>query len=163
MLREVSRAPGQKKTALLAFLEGRSFQVLPTDELSETLADKYIEEKIVPDRYRDDALHIAIASVHNLDVIVSWNFEHLVKVKTRREVQGVNTMMGYRTIDIAPLRRWLKMKEPRPMREIHEIQEALYEEEKGLSRKERIAKIHREAKELMDQYGLQFKTVKKAA
>ena len=48
-------------------------------------------------------------------------------------------------------------KEPRPMREIHEIQERLYEEEKGLSGKERIAKIHKEAREVIEKYGLKFK------
>jgi hypothetical protein len=47
-------------------------------------------------------------------------------------------------------------KEPRPMREIHEIQERLYEEEKNLSSKERIAKIHKEAAELIKKYNLKF-------
>ena len=48
-------------------------------------------------------------------------------------------------------------REPKPMREIHEIQERLYEEEKGLSSKERIAKIRKEAQQLIDKYGLKFK------
>ncbi|MBU0693871.1 MAG: hypothetical protein KKC11_04305 [Candidatus Omnitrophica bacterium] len=48
-------------------------------------------------------------------------------------------------------------KEPKPMREIHEIQERLYEEEKDLSAKERIAKIHKEAQELINKYGLKFR------
>lgn len=48
-------------------------------------------------------------------------------------------------------------KEPRPMREIHEIQEKLYEEEKGLSAKERIAKIHKEAQEAIKKYGIKLK------
>ena len=68
---------------------------------AEFLAEKYIDEGVIPVRHRDDALHIAIATVNNFDVIVSWNFEHMVKTKTRREVQGVNTLMGYRFIDIA--------------------------------------------------------------
>jgi len=48
-------------------------------------------------------------------------------------------------------------KEPKPMREIHAIQEKLYDEEKGLSDKERIAKIHKEAEELIKKYGLKFR------
>lgn len=47
--------------------------------------------------------------------------------------------------------------EPKPMREIHEIQERLYEEEKNLSAKDRIAKIHKEAQELINKYGLKLK------
>ena len=46
--------------------------------------------------------------------------------------------------------------EPKPMREIHEIQERLYEEEKNLAYKDRIKKIHREAQELIKKYGLHF-------
>jgi len=48
-------------------------------------------------------------------------------------------------------------KEPRPMREIHEIQERLYEEEKHLTPKERIAKIHREAQEVKKRLGLNLR------
>ena len=46
--------------------------------------------------------------------------------------------------------------EPKTMKEIHEIQERLYEEEKNLSYKDRIEKIHREAQELINKYGLHF-------
>lgn len=48
-------------------------------------------------------------------------------------------------------------KEPKAMREIHEIREKLYEEEKNLSAKELIAKIHKEAEEVKKKYGLKFK------
>jgi len=48
-------------------------------------------------------------------------------------------------------------KEPNPMREIHVIQKRLYEEEKNLTSSERIAKIHREAQDLIEKYGLKFK------
>ena len=74
--------------------------VLTVDEETDQLADKYIKEGIIPAVYRDDALHIALASVNGLDILVSWNFRHLVKHKTRIEVAGVNTMLGYKTIDI---------------------------------------------------------------
>ena len=51
------------------------------------------------------------------------------------------------------------MKEPQPMREIHEVQEQIYEEEKNLSIEERIAKRHREVKEFIKKQGLKFKTI----
>lgn len=70
-----------------------------TDEI-KVLADKYIAEKIIPLKYVNDALHIAAASVNELDVIISWNFEHIVKLKTKREVMGINVFMGYKEIDI---------------------------------------------------------------
>ncbi len=48
-------------------------------------------------------------------------------------------------------------KEPKTMKEIHDIQKRLYEEEKGLSSEERIAKIHREAQKAISKYKLKFK------
>jgi predicted nucleic acid-binding protein len=74
--------------------------VLSVDEEADRLADKYIKEGIIPVVYRDDALHLALASVNGLDILVSWNFKHLVKHKTRIEVAGVNTLLGYKAIDI---------------------------------------------------------------
>ena len=53
--------------------------------------------------------------------------------------------------------------EPKPMREIHEIRERLYEENKDLSHKEHIAKIHKEAEEVIKKYGLKFKKLSHAA
>lgn len=75
-------------------------QSLPLTDEVKALADRYIEEKVIPEKERNDAVHIAVASINNLDAIVSWNFEHMVKFKTRREVRGINTLMGYKTIEI---------------------------------------------------------------
>lgn len=51
-------------------------------------------------KYRGDAIHIAIASVHDMDVVISWNMEHMVKLKIRREVRAVNILEGYKEIEI---------------------------------------------------------------
>jgi len=42
----------------------------------------------------------AIATVHHIDVVVTWNLEHMVKLKTRREVKAINILEGYREIEI---------------------------------------------------------------
>jgi len=70
-----------------------------TNEVRD-LADAYIKQEIIPIRYINDAVHIAVASANDLDVIVSWNFKHIVKVKTKIEVKGVNALMGYKEIEI---------------------------------------------------------------
>jgi len=90
-----------KRGKLLKLVENMELnEVLAVDEEIDRVADKYIEEGIIPAVYRDDALHIALTSVKGLDILVSWNFKHLVKHKTRIEVAGVNTLLGYKTIDI---------------------------------------------------------------
>ena len=56
--------------------------------------------EIFPSKYRDDGLHIAIATVHQIDVVVSWNLRHMVKLRTRREVKAINIVEGYKEIEI---------------------------------------------------------------
>jgi hypothetical protein len=70
------------------------------DEESRALADEYIRHGAIPEDYPEDALHIAIASVNGMDCLLSWNYEHLVRIKTRRIVSMVNTSLGYPYIDI---------------------------------------------------------------
>ena len=90
-----------KREKLLELVDSMELnEVLAVDEEIDGVADKYIEEGIIPAVYRDDALHIALTSVKGLDILVSWNFRHLVKHKTRIEVTSVNTLLGYKAIDI---------------------------------------------------------------
>lgn len=65
-----------------------------------TLAKRYIEAGIIPEKFENDALHIAVASFYNLDYLISWNFAHIVKVRTRRMVNLVNLTMGYKGLEI---------------------------------------------------------------
>jgi len=72
-------------------------------EISEEvnyLTKKYINESIIPEKYENDALFIALTSVHSLDILVSWNFKHLVKRKTRIGVNLINLKEGYKSIEI---------------------------------------------------------------
>ena len=70
-----------------------------TDD-TEELADEYIAKGIFPEKYRDDAIHVAVASLNNIGILLSWNFTHLVKMKTRRMVAIVNSKKNYPTVEI---------------------------------------------------------------
>ena len=100
VLEEINRCPEPKKDKMLGLISQHDFEPLRLDESAQELAERYIDHGIIPDKYEDDAFHIAIASVNDLDVILSWNFEHIVKLKTKREVVAVNLLMGYKAIDI---------------------------------------------------------------
>jgi hypothetical protein len=52
-------------------------------------------------------------------------------------------------------------KEPKPMREIHQIQERFFDKEKNMSSRQRIRKLHKEAAEIARKYGLKIKTASK--
>jgi predicted nucleic acid-binding protein len=77
-----------------------SFKLLPIDEGSRTVAGEYVKHGAIPSDYPEDALHISIATVNSIDYLVSWNFEHIVKVKTRRIVNMVNSSLGYPDLEI---------------------------------------------------------------
>ena len=61
------------------------------------LTEIYIKEGLIPEKYENDALLLALTTVYSLDILISWNFKHLVKRKTRI---GVNLKEGYKSIEI---------------------------------------------------------------
>lgn len=77
-----------------------NISILRLDKKVKALANAYINRGVFPEKYIDDALHVAIATSHDISYIVSWNFEHLVKVKTRKTVNLVNILEGYKEIEI---------------------------------------------------------------
>ncbi len=77
-----------------------SFKLLPIEEESRQLAEEYVRHNAIPSDYPEDALHISIATVNAMDYLLSWNFEHIVKVKTRRIVNMVNASSGYPDLEI---------------------------------------------------------------
>ena len=62
--------------------------------------DIYVAENVIPQKYRTDGLHIAIATVNNLDMIISMNFQHIVKRKTKLATASINAINGYRAVEI---------------------------------------------------------------
>jgi len=69
-------------------------------EEAKALADKYIAEKVVGQSSLADCRHIAIATITHADILVSWNFKHIVNVNRIRGYNAINMLMGYPTIDI---------------------------------------------------------------
>jgi hypothetical protein len=64
------------------------------------LADTYIQEGVVGKTSREDCLHIALATINKADILVSWNFKHIVNVFRIRGYNAVNLKLGYPQIDI---------------------------------------------------------------
>jgi len=78
-----------------------SFEILSIDEESRRLANEYVKHGAIPAEYSEDALHIALSTLNAIDYLLSWNFRHIVKVKTRRIVNMVNLSLGYPDLKIA--------------------------------------------------------------
>jgi hypothetical protein len=67
---------------------------------SHLITQQYIRAGVVGEATRNDALHVALATLARVDVIVSWNFKHLVNVQKIRGFNAVNLREGYALIDI---------------------------------------------------------------
>ena len=97
---ELESAPKTKRDNMLKLITKYDIKVLPPINEADKLADIYIAEGIIPPKYRTDGVHIAVATVYELDFIVSMNFQHIVKLKTTLMTRTVNIMNGYRPVEI---------------------------------------------------------------
>jgi predicted nucleic acid-binding protein len=96
---ELFGAPEKVKALLPNISEGLKTKVELTEE-AVNLADTYLSENVVGKTSRSDCFHIAMATIYDVDILVSWNFKHIVNVKRIRGYNAVNMKLGYRTIDI---------------------------------------------------------------
>jgi hypothetical protein len=85
---------------MLNFITKFNIVVLPNNNDAVWLANLYIESNIIPSRYLLDATHIALATVNNLDAIISLIFQHIVKNKTKIFTEYINKSNNYHSIDI---------------------------------------------------------------
>ena len=75
-------------------------ELIPLKSEFARLRDAYLAAGVLGPARGDDAAHVAAATVGNADIIVSWNFKHLVHVEKVRLFGAVNALNGYRPIDI---------------------------------------------------------------
>jgi predicted nucleic acid-binding protein len=94
LVAEVMRAPAHIQDLLDKTIQARSERLVLISE-AIALRDAYLRSEVVTQKYADDALHVAQATLARADVIVSWNFRHLVNPSRIREYNGINLAQGY--------------------------------------------------------------------
>ncbi|MBI3989624.1 MAG: type II toxin-antitoxin system VapC family toxin [candidate division NC10 bacterium] len=99
VLKEIADTPDPTRRQKIEELV-TGMTLLPLTEEATALAQEYVRQRIFPEQYESDALHVAIAVVNGVGYLASWNFKHLVNVRTRREVNLVNALRGYQPIEI---------------------------------------------------------------
>jgi len=97
--RELSAAPPAVLNILAEVPKGAIEDVALTREVID-LRDAYLASKILSPRYRDDATHVAAATVARADAIASWNFKHIVRLDKMKSYNQVNWMRGYGVLTI---------------------------------------------------------------
>lgn len=95
---EIERSPVQVRelySELILFAE-----ILSVTEEALDLLEKYEAHGILDAQFRNDMLHIALATVAAVDVLVSWNFQHIVRLDKIQRFNGVNLELGYKALAI---------------------------------------------------------------
>ncbi len=96
---ELSTAPSKIQDLV------KKIKIEHTEFLNETieaveLAQHYIEEKVVGQTSFADCLHIALATINRADLLISWNFKHIVNVQRIRGYNSINIKSGYKQLEI---------------------------------------------------------------
>jgi len=94
---ELKNAPAMVREVFAATFD--SSNILDTSTEIEELAQAHLAAAVVPPKYADDALHVAMATVHGVRLVVSWNFKHLVNVR-RVDGYAVNLLQGWPPVRI---------------------------------------------------------------
>lgn len=98
VISELSGSP-EKVRNLFNIYRNKIELVTVQDEMY-ALANDYIRNKALPAKCLSDALHVATATILKIDVIVSWNFKHIVNLNRIRVFNGINIKNGYNFIEI---------------------------------------------------------------
>jgi hypothetical protein len=98
-LQELADAPESVRRRFASVPESH-IETLGLDAEARELAEAYIAEGVIASKMRADAQHIAIATVARVDVLVSWNFKHIVNLTRIHGYNSVNLRSGYPMIEI---------------------------------------------------------------
>jgi len=96
---ELIDAPKKVRTFFNS-LSDRNKELIELSEEAIQLAETYLKEGVVGKSSRNDCLHIALATISKADLLVSWNFKHIVNIYRIRGYNSVNMRMGYPVIEI---------------------------------------------------------------
>ena len=96
---ELMKAPEKVRLFFESMSDKQKEKVAITPEALK-LAEAYVNENVVGKTSFDDCVHIATATVHRADLLVSWNFKHIVNVYRTRGYNAINMRLGYPILNI---------------------------------------------------------------
>jgi predicted nucleic acid-binding protein len=91
--RELERIPEPYRTGYLNLV--KPLKHLELSEEVAILAEGYISRGIFHRKFIGDAVHVALASYHKIDYLVTWNFGHLANVRKQARIRLFNTAAGF--------------------------------------------------------------------
>jgi hypothetical protein len=97
---ELDEAPEAKRSKLLRAMSDLEPVILPVTAEAAGLCQFYLDRDILPPRYYNDAIQIALCSCHNMDYLVTWNMRHMVNVYRQEKINRANLEFGQPSIKI---------------------------------------------------------------
>lgn len=96
---ELANAPEKVKNLVIQIPE-KQIEFIEILEEAKELANRYVTEKVVGKSSMADCLHIALATIYDADVLVSWNFKHIVNLARIRGYNSINYRLGHKILEI---------------------------------------------------------------
>ena len=99
-LEEIEDCPEPKRSQLLDCLEQINYTLVRINSNVAEIAEQIIEMGILTKKSYDDCQHIGAAIIGECDCIISWNFKHIVNIKTIRGIRAITNLKGHKPIEI---------------------------------------------------------------
>lgn len=95
VLNEIDKADESKKSRLFQLIKDYQPAELDITEEVTDLSQKYISQNVIPEQKVEDALHVAAATVYEMDALITWNNRHLANLRKMEKINSINMMEGY--------------------------------------------------------------------
>lgn len=144
----------EPKTYMLDQIKKIKYTSINENEQSKLLVNEYLNHDVLTEKSIDDLRHVSLAVLSNCDYILSWNFKHLVNIRTIDKIQDVNKLLGYQDIRIIPPTMLLEDGDilyDANIDYIHQIRYKHYEETKHMSLQEIINQSNERAQIVIDE------------
>ena len=105
VIREAAKGARSEARKRLAVLD--SFPILDLNEEALRLAERFVRRKVLPAKAGDDALHIALATVHDMDYLLTWNCKHIGNPAIQKKIAALSRERGYDLPTICTPREFL--------------------------------------------------------
>jgi len=95
VIEELDKAHEPKRTEMLNLIQKYNITILEINQKALDLSEIYVEMGIIPMKFKIDGIHIAMAAINDMDCIVSLNFSHINRIKTKLATEIIHRMKGY--------------------------------------------------------------------
>ncbi len=95
VIKEIGKADSNKRQLLLEIIKKYRPKELVINEKVLSLAQRYVIEGVLSANQMEDAVHAAVATVFEMDALISWNLKHLANFRKMEMINGINMKEGY--------------------------------------------------------------------